>query len=96
MIVVGGLVTRLRAHPRVRGVRQAGTVAILEVEAGGDENAGYLADVGPRLRRCYEQRRMLLRPLGPVVYVLPPYCIQPGELDGVWDVVESSLDHIAG
>ena len=80
---------RLRTHPRVAAIRQAGTVAILEVAA---ETHGYLDAMGPRLRKFYMDRGVLLRPLGPVVYVLPPYCIRPSELDEVWDMIEQSLD----
>lgn len=82
---------RLRHHPRVGDVRQAGTVAALEL---ADAGAGYLADVGPRLQRYCLQQGVLLRPLGPVVYVLPPYCIQRSELDRIWDVIEASLELI--
>jgi adenosylmethionine-8-amino-7-oxononanoate aminotransferase len=80
---------RLRTHPRVAAIRQAGTVAIFEVAAG---THGYLDAMGPRLRKFYMDRGVLLRPLGPVVYVLPPYRIRPSELDEVWDVIEQSLD----
>ncbi|MGH9475038.1 MAG: adenosylmethionine--8-amino-7-oxononanoate transaminase [Terriglobales bacterium] len=80
---------RLSAHPRVAAVRQAGTVAACELR---DAGAGYLAATGLRLRRYYEQRRVMLRPLGPVVYVLPPYRIRPSELEWVWEVITTSLD----
>ncbi|HUX66018.1 MAG TPA: adenosylmethionine--8-amino-7-oxononanoate transaminase [Terriglobales bacterium] len=80
---------RVRHHPRVGDVRQAGSVAALEL---ADAGAGYLADVGPRLQQFYLQQGVLLRPLGPVVYVLPPYCIQGSELDRIWDVIEASLE----
>lgn len=80
---------RLRSHPRVAAVRQAGTVAALEISGAGQ---GYLAEAGIRLRRYYEQRRLMLRPLGPVVYVLPPYRITPGELEWVWETITASLD----
>ncbi|MGH9467419.1 MAG: adenosylmethionine--8-amino-7-oxononanoate transaminase [Terriglobales bacterium] len=83
---------RLRRHPRVRAVRQAGTVAAVELRDAGQ---GYLAEVALRLRRYYEQRGVLLRPLGPVVYVLPPYRTQTSELEWVWEVITTSLNEIA-
>lgn len=78
----------LRAHPRVADVRQAGTVAALELAGAGD---GYLAEIGPRLHRFYLEQGILLRPLGPVIYVLPPYCISAADLARIWDVIEQSL-----
>lgn len=77
----------LRRHPRVGDVRQAGTVGIVELADGGD----YLASVGPKLQQFYLERGVLLRPLGSILYVLPPYCIQEDELEQVWDVIEASL-----
>jgi adenosylmethionine-8-amino-7-oxononanoate aminotransferase len=32
-----------------------------------------------------------LRPLGNVVYVLPPYVISPDELHGVYDVIQEAI-----
>jgi adenosylmethionine-8-amino-7-oxononanoate aminotransferase len=34
---------------------------------------------------------VLLRPLGNVIYVLPPYVIEPGELHRVHDVVAEAI-----
>ncbi len=81
----------LAAHPRVGDARQLGTVAAIELAEGAGD---YLAGIGPRLQAFYLERGVLLRPLGGVIYVLPPYCIQPGELHRVWDVVAESLDRI--
>ena len=78
----------LRAHPRVADVRTIGTVAALELHADG----GYLAPVGPRLQRFALDHGVLLRPLGAVVYVLPPYCMTAAELDLVWDVLGAGLE----
>jgi adenosylmethionine---8-amino-7-oxononanoate aminotransferase len=80
---------RLRAHPRVADARQAGTVAALEL---AEREPGYLAAIGPRLRAHCLRAGVLLRPLGHIVYVLPPYCIQPHELETVWDAIESGLE----
>jgi adenosylmethionine-8-amino-7-oxononanoate aminotransferase len=34
---------------------------------------------------------MLVRPLGPVAYFLPPYCIEPADLERAWDVLEEAI-----
>ena len=48
------------------------------------ERAGYLATVGPKLSGFSLSRGLLLRPLGNTVYVMPPYCTTPEELDAVY------------
>jgi adenosylmethionine---8-amino-7-oxononanoate aminotransferase len=56
-----------------------GTIAALEI--GGDRRQGYLNTVGMKVRELGLAQGLLLRPLGNVLYLLPPYCITPEELD---------------
>ncbi len=78
----------LRDHPLVRDVRCRGSIAAVEIAA---PTSGYLSDLAPRLYNYFLSRGLLLRPIGNVVYVLPPYCITNEELDGIYDVIEDSL-----
>ncbi len=41
---------------------------------------GYLDDLGPRLTEAFLQRDLLLRPLGNVLYMMPPYVITEDEM----------------
>jgi adenosylmethionine-8-amino-7-oxononanoate aminotransferase len=79
----------LREHPAVADVRQIGTVLAVELAA---EDAGYFSKLRPALYEFYLDRGVLLRPLGNVVYILPPYVIAPEELHRVHDVIAKSLD----
>jgi len=60
----------LRGRPGVQDVRVCGTIAAMELDVPG----GYLAEVGARVRTIALDRGVLLRPLGSVVYALPPLC----------------------
>ncbi|AGS25207.1 adenosylmethionine--8-amino-7-oxononanoate transaminase [Rhizobium etli] len=75
---------RFAGDGRFADIRQAGTIAALDlvVPAGG-----YLADVGPRLRRLFRERGFLIRPLGNVVYLMPPYCVTADELSRAYDAI---------
>ncbi|VBB69848.1 Adenosylmethionine-8-amino-7-oxononanoate aminotransferase [invertebrate metagenome] len=79
---------RLAKHPRVKQPRVTGTVAAFNV-AGQD--SGYGAKVGQQVRNFCMARGLLLRPLGNVVYLLPPYCITPAQLNKAYDLIEESL-----
>jgi adenosylmethionine-8-amino-7-oxononanoate aminotransferase len=46
----------------------------------------------PRLYGFFLERGVLLRPLGNVVYVLPPYVISPDELHRVYDVITEAVE----
>jgi adenosylmethionine-8-amino-7-oxononanoate aminotransferase len=82
---------RLGAHPRVDEVRQIGTVAAVELQV---EDAGYASTLKGRLYKFFLERDVLLRPLGHVVYVLPPYSVSREELDHVYEVIEEALEKI--
>jgi adenosylmethionine---8-amino-7-oxononanoate aminotransferase len=76
-------------HPRVREIRMMGTIAAIELQA---EDAGYLSDIRSRLYSFFLDREVLLRPLGNVIYTVPPYVISAGELNYVYDVIGNALE----
>jgi adenosylmethionine-8-amino-7-oxononanoate aminotransferase len=80
---------QLRGMHQVGNVRQIGTMGALELVA---EDAGYLSSLRPKLYDFFLERAVLLRPLGNVVYVLPPYVIEPGELHRVYDVIVEAIE----
>jgi adenosylmethionine-8-amino-7-oxononanoate aminotransferase len=77
----------LASHPCVTSPRVLGTVAAFNL--GGD---GYLNPVGSDLSRFALERGVLLRPLGDVVYVLPPYCTTDAQLDQIYGVITEFLE----
>ncbi len=79
---------RLAHHPKVTRPRVTGTIAALNVEV---EDSGYAAAIGPRLKAFFLENGLLLRPLGEVIYFLPPYCISDSQLDRSYDTLERAL-----
>jgi adenosylmethionine-8-amino-7-oxononanoate aminotransferase len=69
----------LREHPRVREVRVRGTIAAVELNVEG----GYLAEVGRQLRATCLEHGVLLRPLGNVLYAMPPFCTSDASLERI-------------
>jgi adenosylmethionine-8-amino-7-oxononanoate aminotransferase len=80
---------RLAAYPHVVEVRGVGGIAAVELAPGS--KGGYLDPLGPRLAAEFLERGVLLRPLGNVVYFLPPYVITDEEVGKVFDVIEETL-----
>jgi adenosylmethionine-8-amino-7-oxononanoate aminotransferase len=78
----------LREFHQVGETRQIGTIGAIELRAG---DAGYLSAMRPKLYQFFLERGVLLRPLGNVVYVLPPYVISPDELHRVYDVIQEAV-----
>ena len=80
---------QLRKYAAVGDTRQIGTVGAIELRT---DDAGYLSAMRPKLYRFFLERGVLLRPLGNVVYVLPPYVISVDELHRVWDVITEAIE----
>ncbi|UVC19218.1 adenosylmethionine--8-amino-7-oxononanoate transaminase [Mesorhizobium onobrychidis] len=78
---------RFRNNTNFTDCRATGTIAALDLCAA---SAGYLAEIGPKLRAFFLERGLLVRPLGNVLYVLPPYCITGEELDELYDAFEEA------
>ena len=81
----------LRSHPAVGDTRQLGTIAAVEIAA---QDAGYTSWLKPSLYRFFLEKGILLRPLGNVVYIVPPYVIPPAELHRIWDAITEALNLI--
>jgi adenosylmethionine-8-amino-7-oxononanoate aminotransferase len=86
-------VARFNDDPRFGNVRTTGTIAALDLRVG---KAGYLAEVGPKLRAFFLECGLLVRPLGNVIYVLPPYCVTSAELDRIYDAIDEAADLVSG
>jgi adenosylmethionine-8-amino-7-oxononanoate aminotransferase len=78
---------RLRAgdpdHARTGPVRRTGGIVALDLLPPGTEASGYLARAVPRLRAAAAERGVLLRPLGNVLYALPPACTSEAQAERI-------------
>ena len=79
---------KLESLPAVRSTRAIGSLAALDIGAGDSAEGGYLDAIGPRLYAEFLERDILLRPLGNVLYFLPPYVITDEEIHRVFDAIE--------
>jgi adenosylmethionine-8-amino-7-oxononanoate aminotransferase len=81
-----GRLEKLRGLRSVADVRGIGAVAAIETVS--TTAGGYLDRVGEGLRDEFLRREILLRPLGNVVYFMPPYVITDEEVHRVFDAIE--------
>jgi adenosylmethionine-8-amino-7-oxononanoate aminotransferase len=84
----------LADHPRVAEVRQTGM--ILAIEFVKDCATGERYDWRERRGlKAYEyalSQGALLRPIGNVIYLMPPYVIEPGQIDWLAGVARGAVD----
>lgn len=72
----------LEGHERVKEVRVRGTIVAIELKT--DDTPGYLNNVRDKAYQFFIERKIILRPLGNVIYILPPYCISDTDLKKVY------------
>ena len=87
-----GMATRMASlarHPAFANPRQLGGIAAIDMTA---PDAGYLSDLAPRLRAFLLERGLLLRPLGNTIYLMPPYCVTPDQLDAMFAALRAAGD----
>ena len=82
---------KIEKSPYVEDCRQQGT--ILAIEWKVDAAYSYFSSIRDQLYQFFLDRKILCRPLGNVIYLLPPYCITNEELAYIYGVIEEGLAH---
>jgi len=82
----------IKDHPKVRDVRQTGTILVLEWETGNDTS--YLSGLRNQLYLYFLERGIILRPLGNILYILPPYIISDEDLEYIYQTIHQALNDI--
>jgi adenosylmethionine-8-amino-7-oxononanoate aminotransferase len=80
---------KLRGHPALVRIDQRGTILALEFATG--EGTSYFNNLRDKLYHFFLEKGLLLRPLGNVIYILPPYCISNEQLAQVYAAIEECL-----
>ncbi len=75
----------LEGRAGIKAFRQTGTILAIEFEVG---QTSYFHSLRDQLYNLALDNGVLLRPLGNIVYVLPPYCITNAQLEKVYGVME--------
>jgi adenosylmethionine---8-amino-7-oxononanoate aminotransferase len=81
--------TRVATHPAVRDVRLHGLMGGIELAPPRDGLRW-----GRRVCAAAVERRVLLRPLGDVVVVMPPLTVTSGEVRRIVDALEGAIDEV--
>lgn len=76
-------------HPEVvKEIRQTGTILAIEMKV---DDAGYTSGIKERIYDFFMERDLLVRPMGHVIYLIPPYVITNQELDRIYKAIDAFL-----
>jgi adenosylmethionine-8-amino-7-oxononanoate aminotransferase len=83
---------KIKHHPKIKTTRQTGTILAMEWETGS--NTSYFSSLRDTLYQYFLNAGIILRPLGNIIYILPPYCITNDELNYIYSKIEQALEEI--
>ena len=83
---------KLQNHQLIEDIRQEGTILAIELKVN---QSGYNSSIKEDLYKHFISQGVLLRPLGNIIYILPPYCISDEELKQVYKSILSALEKMA-
>ena len=82
----------IKNHPKVATTRVRGVIFALEIKSENQE--AYYGNLRNQLYDFFIENGIVLRPVGNIVYILPPYIISDEQLNKVYAVIENALDFI--
>ncbi len=85
----GEFAKTLKDTNKLSRIDQLGTILALELKTGEGNN--YFSGIRDKMYQHFLERGILLRPLGNVLYILPPYCITDEQLEKVYGEIEGFL-----
>lgn len=83
---------KIRSHKALIDVRQLGTIIAFEIKTG--EQTNYLNSLAEHISEFFISRGIILRPLGNIMYILPPYCISNSDLEYIYSTTEEFLNSL--
>jgi adenosylmethionine-8-amino-7-oxononanoate aminotransferase len=81
---------KIKYHEQLLDIRQLGTIIALEIKT--EERTHYLNSLAEYISNFFLTKKIILRPLGNIIYILPPYCINNDELDYIYNSIEDFLN----
>jgi adenosylmethionine-8-amino-7-oxononanoate aminotransferase len=84
-------VLQLQGNKKIIHPRSLGTILAFEFHSAEKE---YLNKAKEETMQLALQQGVLIRPLGNTIYIMPPYCITPIQLQKVYSTLELIIDKI--
>ncbi|MHC4841130.1 MAG: adenosylmethionine--8-amino-7-oxononanoate transaminase, partial [Planctomycetota bacterium] len=86
---------RIGSHERVGQIRQRGlAIGVPILDSKGRDEGGYTSrdDANKVCKRALEKNRVILRPLGNIITIVPPLSIERQQIDEIVDALETGLE----
>lgn len=81
---------KIKNHPIVKTTRVLGVIFALEIKTKNQES--YYGTMRNKLYDFFIENGIILRPVGNIIYILPPYIITENQLQKVYQTIENALE----
>jgi adenosylmethionine---8-amino-7-oxononanoate aminotransferase len=81
---------KIKNHPKVKTTRVLGVIFALEIKTENQES--YYGTMRNKLYNFFIENGIILRPVGNIIYILPPYIITENQLQKVYLTIEKALE----
>jgi len=81
---------KIKSHPKVKTTRVLGVIFALEIKTETQES--YYGTMRNKLYNFFIENGVVLRPVGNIIYILPPYIISEEQLEKVYAIVEQAIE----
>lgn len=81
---------KIENNPKVKNIRIRGVIFALEVVT--HEETSYYGSIRNKLYNYFIENGIILRPVGNIVYILPPYIITDAQLQKIYQTIENALE----
>ena len=83
---------KIKKLPFVKNIRVSGTIAAFNIDVGN--NKGYLNTIGKKIKALSIKKGLFIRPLGNVIYLLPPLCMTDNQLQKSYSIIFEILSDL--
>ncbi|MCD0464565.1 adenosylmethionine--8-amino-7-oxononanoate transaminase [Flavobacterium sp. ENC] len=83
---------KIEKHPKVVTARTLGVIFAVEIKSDAEES--YYGSMRTKLYNFFIDKGVILRPVGNIVYILPPYIMTDEQLQKVYATIEEAIEMV--
>lgn len=83
---------KIENHPKVATARTLGIIFAVEIKSDSAES--YYGSMRTKLYNFFIDKGVILRPVGNIVYILPPYIMTDEQLEKVYAIIEEAIEMV--
>ena len=86
------LIDTIKTCSNISKIRLCGTIVAFDLDVEG--YSGYMNNIGKRIKALAMEKGLFIRPLGNVVYLLPPLCITDKQLEKSYQIIREVITNL--